>query len=92
MNTTDTTTSTNSSPRDRVTGTPFTRGLGVVILAGMTLLLAQGFAAPQTATRKEERLGEELLPPELGQVRRGLSHASLRASPEARRSARPADR
>jgi heme exporter protein C len=54
MNTTDTTTSTNSSPRDRVTGTPFTRGLGVVILAGMTLLIILGiFVSPADVNQGE---------------------------------------
>lgn len=54
MNTTDTTTAPNSSARDRVTGTAFTRGLGVVILAGMTLLVILGlFVSPPDVNQGE---------------------------------------
>jgi hypothetical protein len=54
MNTTDTTTAPNSSPRDRVTGTTFTRGLGVVILAGMILLVILGlFVSPPDVNQGE---------------------------------------
>ncbi len=50
----NTSTSTKVSPRDRVTGTPFTRGLGILVLAGMVLLIVLGlFVSPADVNQGE---------------------------------------
>ncbi|MEI7507514.1 MAG: cytochrome c biogenesis protein CcsA, partial [Actinomycetes bacterium] len=44
----------DASPRDRVTGTPFTRGLGILVLGGMVLLIVLGlFVSPADVNQGE---------------------------------------
>jgi heme exporter protein C len=50
----NTSSSLDASPRDRVTGTQFTRGLGILVLAGMVLLVVLGlFVSPADVNQGE---------------------------------------